>query len=119
MEALFGQIRDEIPGATAAVVGSVEGGALSSQSWGGLDPKSVEASLREIVKSWHRMYAGLGGAVDFGSNDEILISATKGYLLVKLHHDSGRFIGVFLSADGNIGYLRFRMRDYLRRAMSA
>jgi hypothetical protein len=33
-----------------------------------------------------------------------------------VHHDKGRYVAVTLSASGNIGYLRFRMRDYLRAA---
>ena len=116
LDGLFDLIRDEIPGAAAAVVGSVSG-ALHTRTYKGVDPASVEAPLREIVGAWHHLYAGLGGPVDFGSNDEVLISASRGYLLLKVHHDSGRFIGVFLSADGNIGYLRFRMREYLRRVL--
>jgi predicted regulator of Ras-like GTPase activity (Roadblock/LC7/MglB family) len=115
---LFEQIRDEIPGATAAVVGSIGGGGLQSEAWGALDPNPVSAHLRGLVEAWDQCYRDLGGAVDFGSNDEVLISASRGYLLIKVHHDSGKFVGVFLSADGNIGYLRFRMRDYLRRAMA-
>lgn len=117
-DGLFEQIRDEIPGAVAGIVGSVDGGRFQSRSWGGLDPATVEGPVRALVKAWHEVYEGLGGAVDFGSNDEVLMSATRGYLLVRLHHGSGRFVGVLLSADGNIGYLRFRMRDYLRRAMA-
>lgn len=119
-DTLFEQIREEIPGAIAAAVGSVEAGKpFTAKAWGSVDPATVERPLRELLASWHAMYSGLGGAVDFGSNDEVLISASRGYVLARIHHDSGRFVAVFLSADGNVGYLRFRLRDYLRRAMSA
>ncbi|MEQ1568103.1 MAG: hypothetical protein ABMA64_20860 [Myxococcota bacterium] len=118
VDQLFDSIRDEIPGVIAAVVGSVRGGPLAVRRWGAIEPAAVEQPLRQLVSSWHQMYEGLGGPVDFGSNDEVLISASRGYVLIKVHHGSGTFVGVFLSADGNIGYLRFRLREYLRLAMA-
>lgn len=110
---LFTLIRDEIPGYAGAAFGTFEAGGLETD---GKELEDVSADLQGIARSWHQTWKDLGGAVDFGSNDELLVSASKAYLLFKLNHEKGRFVVVRLRADGNIGYLRFRMRDYLRRA---
>ena len=111
------QVHTEIPGVTAVAFGGVRGGSFHTQSWGAsAAPEGLRTDLEAIVRAWNTAYADLGGPIDFGSNDEILISASKGYLLIKVHHDSGRYVAVILSASGNIGYLRFKMRDYLRAA---
>lgn len=109
-------VHAEIPGATSVAVGAVDGGLFVSRVWGGTDPAALRVDLEAIVRGWRSAWGHLGGAIDFGSNDEILISASKGYLLLRVHHDKGRYVAVTLSASGNIGYLRFRMRDYLRSA---
>lgn len=115
---LFERIREEIPGAQAAAIGSVREGTFVTRRWEDHDLGPLERPLRELVRAWTEMYEGLGGPVDFGSNDEVLVSASRGYLLVRVHHASGRFVAVLLSADGNIGYLRFKIRDYLRAALA-
>lgn len=119
MERLLQQVREEIPGVTGVAVGTFDGATWASRSWGSLDVASARAPLAALVRSWHETYEAVGGAVDFGSHDEILVSASKGYLLVRASHDRARFVAVFLEASGNIGYLRFRMREYLRVAAAA
>lgn len=119
IEQLFAQIREEIPGVIGAATGSFDGSSYQAQGWGSLDIPGARAPLCAMVKGWHDTYQTLGSVVDFGSNDEVLISASKGYLLVKANHDKSKFVAVFLAASGNIGYLRFRMREYLRVAVSA
>ncbi len=114
-EQLLELIHTEIPGVTGAAVGSIDAGSFSARAWG-TDLVPLRADLVAMVNAWRGAYDALGGPVDFGSNDEILVSASKGYLLVRVHHGSGRFVAVLLSASGNIGYLRFRVREYLRAA---
>lgn len=109
---LFAMVKDEIPGYNGAAFGTLDGSGFEAD---GADMPSVGADLASIARSWHQTWRDLGGAVDFGSNDDVLISATKGYLLIKVNHDKQTFLAVALKANGNIGYLRFRMRDYLRR----
>lgn len=109
---VFAMIKDEIPGFNGAAVGALDGSSYESA---GGDLGAVGADLAAIARSWHQTWNDLGAAVDFGSNDDVLISATKGYLLIKVNHDKQTFLAVALLANGNIGYLRFRMRDYLRR----
>ena len=115
-EQLLDLIHAEIPGVTGAVVGATEDGPFHARTWSRTDPGTIREELVDMVRSWRRAYETLGGALDFGSNDEILVSASRGYLLMRVHHDSGRFVAVLLSASGNLGYLRFRVRSYLRSA---
>lgn len=117
-EALFAQIREEIPGFAAAAVGSFDG-AFATAGESGHDLNPVRDALVALAKAWDLAYDELGGPVDFGSNDEVLVSASKGFLLIRVAHGSGKFVAVQLEASGNIGYLRFRMREYLRRAVAA
>lgn len=109
---LFALIRDEIPGYAGAAFGPLDG----TLEIDGAELGEVAEDLLLIARSWHKTWRDLGGAVDFGSNDDVLVSASKGYLLFKVSHEKQRFLVVRLRADGNIGYLRFRMREYLRRA---
>lgn len=114
-EALFEQIAQEIPGYHGSVAGSFDGAMYVTHGAGAAELSASRDSLLGLVRAWGSAYPGLGGVVDFGSNDEILISASKGFLLLRLHHDKQRFVAVHLAASGNVGYLRFRMREYLRR----
>ncbi|MBN2800740.1 MAG: hypothetical protein JXX28_16485 [Deltaproteobacteria bacterium] len=116
---LLQQLHLEIPGYQGAAAGSIEGGFFESHSMGDVDPQDFKSTLVSVAKQYHNLYEELGGPVDFGSNDEVLISASRGYVLVKMHHASGRFMAVFLASSGNIGYLRFRIRTYMRDVISA
>lgn len=114
---LFTQIEQEMPGYLSAAVGSLDaGGAFSSHSAGDLDLGEQPDALRAMLRDYSTLYEGLGGRIDLGSNDEVLISATRSYILAKLDHRANRFVAVLLSSNGNIGYLRFRMRQYLSAA---
>lgn len=118
-ETLFKRMEEEMPGYVAAAVGTLEpGGSFASHVAGDLDLAEVRDPLVRMLTSYSELYRGLGGALDFGSGDELLISASRAYLLVKVAHDRKRFVAVLLSSNGNIGYLRFRMREYLRMALN-
>lgn len=112
MHRCFDEMKVELPGYAGAGFGTLDGRAIHVD--GMLAPPEVLKDLAAIAESWARTYDALGGAVDFGSNDEVLISATKGYVILRVHHPSRRFLAVALGASGNIGYLRFRMRGWLR-----
>lgn len=115
---LFARMREEIPGFTAAAAGSYENdGYATTTTSGKLDLAEVRPALRALVAAFDAVHKGLGGAMELGSNDELLLSASRGYLLIKVNHERRRFVAVLLESSGNIGYLRFRMRDYLRRAV--
>lgn len=112
MTRIFDEMREELPGYTGALYGSTDGGV--HEATGTLDDADVRRHLAALASAWHGTYAALGGPVDFGSNDEVLVSASKGYVLLRVHHASGRFLAVALGPSGNIGYLRFRLRNWLR-----
>lgn len=113
---LFSRIAEEMPGYLAAATGSLEAGAsFQAHSTGSIDLTEKRESLLQMIRSYDDTYLGLGGSIDLGSNDEILITASRVYLLIKVDHDQQQFLAVMLAASGNIGYLRFRMRDYLRQ----
>ena len=111
---LFERMREEIPGFLAAAVGDTGGGTWRSSGVAGHDLEASREGIRAMAVAWQKVYAELGGRVDFGSHDEVLATATRGYLLVQVDHGSGRFVAVHLDSDGNIGYLRFRLRAWLK-----
>ncbi len=108
----FDEMRDELPGYAGALHGSTDGRV--HEAHGSLDDKDVRAHLAALAAAWHRAYEALGGAVDFGSNDEVLVSASKGYVLLRVSHADGRYLAVALGPTGNIGFLRYRIRAWLR-----
>lgn len=115
LDVLFSRIVEEMPGYLAAAAGSLKPGSkFYSHSSGRLDLADTQDRILKLVQDYVGIYDDLGGAIDFGSNDEILITASHVYLLIKIDHNSQRFIAVLLGSNGNIGYLRFRMRNYLR-----
>ena len=116
LDVLFARIVEEMPGYRAAAAGSMKpGGRFYSHSAGSLDLADTQDKILKLVQAYDGIYDDLGGAIDFGSNDEILITASHVYLLIKIDHNNQRFIAVLLGSNGNIGYLRFRIRDYLRQ----
>lgn len=117
--ALFERIEDEIPGYLSAAVGSIRGGGtMAFHAAKGLSLSEGEEPLGRVARAFADLYEALGGRVDMGSNDDLLVTASRGYILVKLDHGSGRFIAVLLSSSGNIGFLRFQIRAYLRDLVS-
>ncbi len=114
MEQLFRTIEEEIPGYLAAAAGSLDGAGFSTHSAGDLDLAEGREPFLQMIRSYDALYRAMGGAIDLGSNDEVLITASRVYLLIKVDHGAQRFVAVLLGSSGNIGYLRFRMRDYLR-----
>ncbi len=119
MEELFASIEEEIPGYVASAGGAVDlQGGFWSHSRGAIDLAEQRDALIRMAQDYATLYEGLGGAIDLGSNDEMLVTASRIYILIKVDHAHQRFLAVALDSSGNIGYLRFRMRDYLRR-MSA
>ena len=117
IDGLFAQIQEEIPGYAGAVVGNLDGSGYNAHTSADYDLASLNRAIPQLLRSYTEVYEGLGGPIDFGSNDELLISATRGYLLVKISHEKKRFVGVLLKSSGNLGYLRFRMRHYIRQAV--
>ncbi|MCP4409952.1 MAG: hypothetical protein GY807_19840 [Gammaproteobacteria bacterium] len=116
MDELFSLMVEEMPGYLAASVGSYgEGSGFFSHSTGTPDLGNKRDALVKMIRDYVEIYEGLGGVIDFGSNDEILITASRVYLLIKIDHNQQRFVAVLLSSNGNIGYLRFRIREYLKR----
>lgn len=108
----FDEMKQELPGYTGALFGGTDGRV--HQASGSLDEPEVKRHLASLAAAWQGAYEAVGGPVDFGSNDEILVSASKGYVILRVHHASSRFLAVALGPSGNIGYLRFRLRAWLR-----
>ena len=116
LDVLFARIVEEMPGYLAAAAGSLKPGSIFySHSSGNIDLADTQDRILKMVQDYVGIYEDLGGAIDFGSNDEILITASHVYLLIKVDHNRQRFIAVLLGSNGNIGYLRFRIRNYLRQ----
>lgn len=111
---MFEQIQGEIPGYAAAAIGNLKTGRFVSHGLPGFDLLPLREVLLGQLSASDSLYEGLGGTIDFGSNDEVLLAASKGYLLARIQHDRKSFVVVQLKASGNLGYLRFKMRDYLR-----
>lgn len=111
---MFERIQLETPGYAAAAIGSLDGREFMSHTVTGFDLGGVRTALVSLARSSGEVWEGLGGAMDFGSNDELLFSASRGFLLVRIDHPTGRFLAVMLESSGNIGYLRLNMRTWLR-----
>ncbi len=111
----FARLEQEMPGFLSAAVGHLDRpGELTVHTAGGLSLGEAEAELGAMVAGFAATYEALGGRIDLGSNDELLVSASKGYLLAKVDHRSRRYVAVLLSSSGNIGFLRFQLRGFLR-----
>lgn len=120
MDKLFETISEEMPGYLAAAAGSLgPGGAWRAHHEGNHDLSEARAPLFAMVSAYAETYTALGGGVDVGANDEVLISASRVYLLIKVDHRARRFLAVLLSSSGNIGYLRFKMRTWIRDVVAA
>lgn len=113
---LFDTIRDEIPGYIDAAIGRVDGSRFEC---GAGTLTECQAQILSLVQSFTDTYEALGGSIDFGSNEEALLSASRGYLLLRIDRSRRFFVAVQLSSNGNVGYLRFRARRYLRDAAAA
>jgi hypothetical protein len=110
---IFSAMQAELPGYEAAAIGKLQGGVqFHREGRHGLD--DLGPALTELIQAHHKAYEGLGGRVDFGSDDELLLSASRGSLVVRLDHQKGAFIAVQLGSSGNLGYLRYRMRGWLK-----
>ena len=113
---LFQIIQEEIPGYIDAAVGRLDGTAFSSGNGELLESRE---QLLLLARDFVATYNALGGPIDFGSNEELLITASRGYLVLRIDRSKGIFVVVQLSSNGNVGYLRFRVRKYLRDAARA
>lgn len=71
--------------------------------------------LITMLEAWQQAYSALGGRVDVGSEDEVLISASRLYLLARVDHRTRHFVLVGLGSEGNVAYLRYRLRGLLKR----
>ncbi len=112
-ESLFVRLPEEIPGYEAAVVARLDGTLLGSHSAGTLDLASRTADFVAMARSYHEAWEALGGVISMGGNDEILVTTTKHYILLRPHHGKGVFLAVAIASSGNLGYLRLKMKRYL------
>ncbi|MEQ1506241.1 MAG: hypothetical protein ABMB14_28680 [Myxococcota bacterium] len=108
------RIHRELPGYQAAISGPLDEDRFEVHGIPGHDLAPLAPTLRALALQWSVLYDGLGGAYDFGSNDEVLISASRGFVLLRVDHPRRRYLAVQISSSGNVGYLRFRMRQWLK-----
>lgn len=119
MDRLFSAMRDALPAFKGAAIGSLDQPEDVVWHDAGAALHEGKAEVLALLDRWRAGYEALGGRVDVGSDDEILISASRLYLLARIDHDSGVFVLVALGSQGNIGYLRFLIRGWLRAAKGA
>ena len=119
MDQLFEEMKDALPAFKGAAIGSLDDpdGVIWHDAGAALH-EGADAVLA-LLGDWRTAYDNLGGRVDVGSDDEILVSASRLYLLARLDHDSGSFVLVALGSSGNIGYLRVLVRGWLRTVKGA
>jgi len=112
-QTVFHQMQTELPGYEAAAIGTL-GGSTQFHKEGAHGLDDLGPALGELIQAHANAYEGLGGRVDFGSDDELLLSASRGSVVVRLDHSRGTFLAVQLGSSGNLGYLRYRMRGWLK-----
>ncbi len=109
----FSELREVMPGYRAAAVGRLDDQLFVADEQAPRSLAGMRGALLELARGQRAVYDELGGVLDFGAADELLMSANRGYLLLKIHHASGVWVAVWLGAEGNIGYLRVWMRRFL------
>jgi len=113
IETVFARLPEEIPGYEAAVAGRFDGTVLGSHSAGSLDLPGQIHHLAAMATAYHQAYESLGGIIGMGGNDEILVTTTRHYILLRPDHGHGVFLAIAIASSGNIGYLRLKMKRYL------
>lgn len=111
---IFAGLADIMPGFRAAAAGRLDRSDFVHAATDGASLAPLRGALESLAASQRAVYDELGGMLEFGAADELLMSANRGYLLLKIHHPTGLWIAVWLGGGGNIGYLRL----WLRRALS-
>jgi len=112
-EAVLSRIPAEIPGYEASLAATFDGAVLGSGSEGAVDLGAQAERYAAMVLAHHEAYEALGGIISMGGNDEILITTTKHYILIRPHHGKRIFLAVAIASSGNVGYLRLKMKRYL------
>ncbi len=113
IETITSRIADEIPGFEALLAGGFDGSVLGSHAAGPVDLGARAAEFAAMARAYHEAYEAMGGILTMGGNDEILVTTTKHYILVRPHHGKGFFLAVAIASSGNVGYLRLKMKRYL------
>ncbi len=112
-ETVLARIPAEIPGHEASLAATFDGELLGVETEGSLDLGGRLEQYAALVRAHHEAYEALGGIISMGGNDEILITTTKHYILIRPHHGKRVFLAVAIASSGNIGYLRLKMKRYL------
>jgi predicted regulator of Ras-like GTPase activity (Roadblock/LC7/MglB family) len=113
IENVFARFSEEIPGYEAAVAAQLDGTVLAAHAGGSLDLPAQAGRLAAMASAYHEAYEGLGGIIEMGGNDEILVTTTKHYILIRPDHGRGVFLAIAIASSGNIGFLRLKMKRYL------
>ncbi|NOZ93365.1 MAG: hypothetical protein GXP47_01330 [Acidobacteria bacterium] len=113
LQSLFARLPEEIPGYEAALAARFDGTMLGSHTLGSLDLAGRLGDFVAMARSYHEAWEAFGGIIAMGGNDEILVTTTKHYILLRPHHGKGVFLAVAIASSGNIGYLRLKMKRYL------
>ena len=112
-EAVLSRIPNEIPGYEAALAATFDGTLLGADGSGTLDLGGQIERFSAIARAHHEAYEALGGIITMGGNDEILVTTTKHYILIRPHHGRKLFLAVAIASSGNVGYLRLKMKRYM------
>jgi len=112
-EAVLSRIPTEIPGHEAALAATFDGAVVGAVSEGEIDLGAQAERYAALVRAHHEAYEALGGIITMGGHDEILITTTKHYILIRPNHGKKIFLAVAIASSGNVGYLRLKMKRYL------
>ncbi len=113
IQAVVDRVAEEIPGFEALVAGGFDGSVLGSHSTGALDLGGRATEMAAMARAYHEAYEGMGGIITMGGNDEILVTTTRHYILIRPDHQKGLYLAIAIASSGNVGYLRLKMKRYL------
>jgi len=113
LAALIDQFCGEVEGFIATCVvrrkdGSAFGGRSADPS---LDPAAAAGSYAHVVESHLAAVEHLGGAGAWGATEDILITTSKAYVLIRLLGD-GHYHWLAVSNEANLAMCRLLMRSF-------
>jgi len=73
----------------------------------------IIGSVKKVVDEYLNIYRALG-EYSVGIPKEILMSTSEIFILVRVYYNEEIFQVAVLKSDGNLGYTRFMMQQYLK-----
>jgi predicted regulator of Ras-like GTPase activity (Roadblock/LC7/MglB family) len=121
LNSLIDQFKQEITGFISTDIVEIEsglsigGGSISKD----FDAEVASASYADVVKANSKALEALGGEINVGETEDILITTTKAYILLVVFPNKKYYHGLAITRNGNLAYARIVMKKYQSIFMEA